>query len=89
MLTLNSGDTAVLPLPPFGKFSLHLINGVNEAMMDLTKVGNHLSIYGIIGDNIDVVYGATAGNDLSITFNGAGVLSVVAYTQLAMTTIKL
>jgi hypothetical protein len=89
MLTLNSGDTAVLPLPPFGKFSLHLQNGVSEAMMDLTKVGSSLTIFGILGDNIDVVYGATVGNDLSITFNGAGVLTVAAYTQLAPTTIKI
>ena len=89
MLTVNSGATTVLPLPKFGKYCLHLKAGGAEAMMDLIKVGSYFSIFGIIGDSIDVTYGTTVGNDLSITFNGTGVLTVDAYTQLAPTTIKI
>ena len=89
MLTISSGATAVLPLPRFGKYSLHLKAGSAEAMMDVVKVGSYFSIFGIIGDSIDVAYGTTVGNDLSITYNGTGVLTVDAYTQLAPTTIRI
>lgn len=89
MPVLNSGETSIINLPPFGKYSLHLVEGSKEAMLDVTKVGGSFTIYGIIGDKIDVAYSATAGNELSITYNGTGVLKVDAYSQLASTVITL
>jgi len=89
LLSINSGATAIVPLPSFGKFTVHLRAGSLEAMMDVTKVGRYFTIFGIVGDSINVVYATTSGNDLALTFSGAGVLTVDVYSQLASTSIQI